>query len=100
MYPDTSGESMSTQLNICPDTAVPTGKGTAWSIGEKILLTTEDLSFLLGLAVVTIKNSRNTGLLLGRTPPPHIKAGRLVRYRRDDVVRWINALPAHHHKGI
>ena len=68
-------------------------KNSAGLIHEKWLLTTEDLAFLLGLAVVTIKNSRKSGLLLGTPPPPHIKIGRLVRYRSEDVAGWVQALP-------
>lgn len=66
---------------------------SAGLINEKWLLTTEELAFLLGLATVTIKNSRKSELLLGRSPPPHIKVGRLVRYRREDVFAWVQDLP-------
>jgi predicted DNA-binding transcriptional regulator AlpA len=61
-------------------------------IEEKLLLTTRDLSVLLGVAVITIKISRKTGELLGQPAPHHIKIGRLVRYRRTDVLNWVNSL--------
>ena len=59
------------------------------------LLTPVDFTALTGVTVQTQANHRNqrtNGL-------PYIKVGRLVRYRRDDVLRWLDsrtvgALPA------
>ena len=49
-----------------------------------------------GVATVTMRNSRMTGLLCGVKAPPFRKIGRRVIYLRDDLSHWLNALPAYH----
>jgi excisionase family DNA binding protein len=48
------------------------------------LLTTEELSAWLQIPVLTIRQWRSD-----RTGPPGYRVGRHVRYRRDDVERWL-----------
>ncbi|PKG50352.1 MULTISPECIES: helix-turn-helix transcriptional regulator [Halomonadaceae] len=52
-------------------------------------LTDEQAAFLLGgLSPLTLRNSRVRGVLLGHKAPPWVKLGRLVRYRRRDLLKW------------
>ena len=60
--------------------------------GRNLLLTTEDVASELRIAQVTVKLSRKSGYLLGVPAPPYIKVGRLVRYRREDILRWLGSL--------
>lgn len=53
------------------------------------LLTPAELAQMLGLAVQTIYNRLNEG----RPLPPHVRIGRLLRFRLSDVLAWIAALP-------
>ena len=62
-------------------------------VRDSSLLTTEELARELRVSPVTIKCSRCSGCLLGVMAPPHLKIGRLVRYRRSDVDAWIESLP-------
>ncbi len=49
------------------------------------LLTPEELGQVLGLSTQTIYNRRAQGLPL----PPAIKWGRMLRFRQQDVIDWI-----------
>lgn len=52
-------------------------------------LTDKQSGLLLGgLSASTMKNSRARGTLLGHEAPPWVKLGRLVRYRRRDLLEW------------
>lgn len=51
------------------------------------LLTTRDLANLLGLSVHTIHQRRYRGDEL----PPAIRFGNVIRYRSEDVERWLRA---------
>lgn len=42
-----------------------------------------------GLSAKTMRNSRVRGTLLGHEAPPWVKLGCLVRYRRHDLLEWI-----------
>lgn len=55
------------------------------------LLTPAELAQMLGLSVQTIYNRLNEG----RPLPPHVRIGRLLRFRLSDVLAWIAALPTH-----
>lgn len=49
------------------------------------LLTTEELAGFLGVSVRTIEDWRSD-----RKGPPHVTLGpRTVRYRSDDVLKWL-----------
>ena len=61
-------------------------------VGRNFLLTTADLAQQLRIAEVTIKLSRKTGILLGVRAPQHVKIGRLVRYRSEDITEWLESL--------
>lgn len=51
------------------------------------LLTPSEVAKLLGVAVETLNVWRATK----RYPLPYVKAGRLVRYRQEDVQEFINS---------
>lgn len=53
-----------------------------------LLLNTEQVSALTGLAVSTLQNWRTEG-----AGPRYVKIGRAVRYHRRDVEEWVTALP-------
>jgi predicted DNA-binding transcriptional regulator AlpA len=49
-------------------------------------LTERQLADWLGIAEVTLRTQRVRG-----DSPPHVRVGRLVRYRRCDVESWLAA---------
>jgi predicted DNA-binding transcriptional regulator AlpA len=49
------------------------------------LLHAIDVSLMLGVPRATLANWRSA-----RKGPPFVKVGRHVRYRREDVVRWVD----------
>jgi excisionase family DNA binding protein len=51
-----------------------------------VLLREEDAADLLNLSVRTLQAWR-----LRRTGPPFVQVGRAVRYRRRDLIAWIDA---------
>lgn len=53
---------------------------------EAELLTPKDLADLLGLSVNTVYQRRYRHDAL----PPAIKLGNVIRYRREDVDRWLD----------
>ncbi len=58
-------------------------------MNAKLLTETEAAEFL-GLSVSTLRQSRMNGVRTNRIPcPPFIKLGRAIRYRIDDLNRWI-----------
>jgi hypothetical protein len=57
-------------------------------------LDTHQAAAYLGVAYVTMRNSRTTGLLCGVRTPPFRKIGRRVVYLRTDLEQWLNDLPA------
>lgn len=48
------------------------------------MMTTEELSVMLRIAVATLRQWRSEG-----KGPPWVKVNRAVRYRREDVERWL-----------
>lgn len=52
------------------------------------LLTPSDLAQALGLSIQTIYNRHS----LGQSLPPCIKMGKLLRFRSQDVERWLSSL--------
>lgn len=44
---------------------------------------------LIPVQTSTLRKSRVTGSLLGRSAPPFVKRGRMVRYRLKDVLDWL-----------
>ena len=64
-------------------------------------LTSQQAAQYLGLADTTLRKSRSTGVLCGRTPPPYRKYGR-VQYAIADLDAWIEGFKPQtstHHKG-
>lgn len=59
-------------------------------------LDTHQAAAYLGVAYVTMRNSRTTGLSCGVQTPPFRKIGRRVVYLRTDLEQWLNNLPAYH----
>jgi len=57
---------------------------------KKRFLTTKEAAELLGLAPNTLSHSRVSGKLGGTKAPSHIKKGRLVRYRLEDIEAWLD----------
>lgn len=57
-------------------------------VGE--LLSDKEAAQMLGLSRVYLRKGRMNGFFAeGVTPPPFIRLGRMIRYRRDDLERWI-----------
>jgi|APSaa5957512535_1039671.scaffolds.fasta_scaffold138814_2 hypothetical protein len=54
---------------------------------EKTLLSNNDLALWLGVPIKSIERWRYTG----SGGPPSMKVGRHVRYRKNDVERWLEA---------
>lgn len=53
------------------------------------LLNTEEAALLLGYKPETLEVSRTRGELAGVSAPPFIKMGRAVRYRRSELMAWV-----------
>lgn len=47
----------------------------------------------IGCAAFTLKRSRTTGTLLGVAAPNHIKMGRMVRYEKTTLEKWLSQFP-------
>lgn len=58
-------------------------------------LDTKQTAKEIGLAEITVRNSRLTGLLCGVPAPKFRKIGRKVVYFKKDIDDWLNALPAY-----
>lgn len=56
---------------------------------DKPYLTTREAADILGYSEQTLAQSRNTKMLGGSDAPPHIKRGRMVRYKRSDLDAWM-----------
>ena len=58
---------------------------------EKRALKEEEAAHYIGMSRSYLRQSRMTGALQNRTPPPkHIKIGkRTVRYLKDDLDSWL-----------
>lgn len=55
---------------------------------EKRLLTTEDAAMILGLGKSTLEQDRVRGIM----KIPFVKIGRMVRYRKEDLDKYIESL--------
>lgn len=55
---------------------------------DRLLLSAQEVSALIGLAEGTLANWRSQG---GEVGPPFVKLGGMVRYRRTDLEAWIAA---------
>ena len=60
-----------------------------WPASGELLLSDVDLEQLTGVKQSTWQKKRIFG-----GGPPFIRLGRMVRYRRSDVVAWIAAIPS------
>ncbi|WP_044446989.1 helix-turn-helix transcriptional regulator [Alteromonas australica] len=56
----------------------------------KPILKSKEFANLIGIHEDNVRKSRSTGYLLGRKAPAHLKLGRSVRYKRDDILNWID----------
>ena len=57
-----------------------------------LLLTDSQAASYIGLSAAFLRKGRCTGVLGCATPPPrHLKIGRAVRYRQDDLDTWLAA---------
>ena len=58
-----------------------------------LMLTDVEAAEYLGVSVSYLRKSRSDGAIKGRTPPPpFVKIGGKVRYRRIDLDEWVDAL--------
>ena len=57
-----------------------------------VLLTAREAALLLGLRESTLRDHTRRGLV------PHLRIGRLLRYREADLLAWLDELsqPVHH----
>ena len=55
-------------------------------VDETKLLTVRELSDYLGISDETLRKSR-----MKKLGPKYLKLGRVVRYKLDDVLEWIDA---------
>jgi predicted DNA-binding transcriptional regulator AlpA len=54
------------------------------------LLRDEEAAEMIGMSAAFLRKARCVGILGNATPPPpHVQIGRAVRYRREDLDRWI-----------
>ena len=57
---------------------------------ENRLLNDDEAATLLGVSASFLRKARCVGTSGRATPPPpHVQLGRAVRYRREDLDRWI-----------
>ncbi|WP_368449969.1 helix-turn-helix domain-containing protein [Cobetia amphilecti] len=56
---------------------------------ESHYLTEEQAAVLLGLSAHTMRIARHRGTLLDHPTPVWLKLGRKVRYRRADLIEWV-----------
>lgn len=57
----------------------------------KPLSKSKEVASFLGIHDDVVRKSRSTGYLLGRKAPAHCKFGRAVRYKREDVLAWVDS---------
>ncbi|AEF03709.1 helix-turn-helix transcriptional regulator [Alteromonas naphthalenivorans] len=56
----------------------------------KPILKSKEFANLIGIHEDNLRKSRSTGYLLGRKAPAHVKLGRMIRYKREDIIAWID----------
>ncbi|MED5380767.1 MAG: DNA-binding protein [Pseudomonadota bacterium] len=59
-------------------------------VNVKPILKSKEFANLIGIHEDNVRKSRTTGYLLGRKAPAHLKLGRTVRYKREDILAWID----------
>lgn len=65
---------------------------------EKRAFTEIETSAYLGMSRSYLRQSRMEGNRNNRTPaPPFIRIGRSIRYLKEDLDRWLDALPKQQH---
>jgi hypothetical protein len=56
------------------------------------LLTDIEAAVYIGLSAAFLRKGRCCGVLGNATPPPpYLRLGRAIRYRRSDLDRWLDA---------
>ena len=60
---------------------------------QQQLLSSKEAAIYLGTRDNTLKTSRHTGLLWQHPAPAYIKIQRTVRYRKETLDEWLDALP-------
>lgn len=56
------------------------------------LLNDRQAAEIIGISPASLRKSRCVGLLLGITPPKHLKINTNVRYRRESIFSWLDSL--------
>ncbi len=59
-------------------------------VNVKPILKSKEFANLIGIHEDNVRKSRTTGYLLGRKAPTHLKLGRTVRYKREDILAWLD----------
>ena len=59
-------------------------------VNVKPILKSKEFANLIGIHEDNVRKSRTTGYLLGRKAPADLKIGRTVRYKREDILAWID----------
>lgn len=65
---------------------------------SKTLLTSKEAAHRFGIADITLRTSRTTGKLFGVDAPKHIKLGRTIRYRAEELEAWLGQMEADTYK--
>jgi predicted DNA-binding transcriptional regulator AlpA len=65
---------------------------------EKRVFTEIETAAYLSMSRSYLRQSRMEGQRTNRTPaPPFIRIGRSIRYLKEDLDRWLDALPKQNH---
>lgn len=63
---------------------------------EPVYLTVQQAAQLIGVSPYTLRGSRYNGRLCGTTAPCWLKLGKAVRYRRADLLAWVESAAVEH----
>ena len=69
------------------------------NIGIDPFLADREAAEVVGASPTTLKQSRHTGLLFGRTSPKFSKMGRSVRYRLSNLIKFRDQFPEYQSTG-
>ncbi len=58
---------------------------------EQLLHDTKTSAKILNTTNETLKRSRRTGCLWGVPAPPFVKIGRMIKYRPEDLLDWVES---------
>lgn len=58
-------------------------------MSQSNLMTSKEAAEYLGYSHQTMDLSRHRGTLAGTKAPEHIKIGRTIRYKREDLDNWV-----------